>query len=503
MHKFLRFLKPKPLLCLLGLVIVFLSTRLINLSDSIPVFVDEAIYVRWAQVMRHEPTLRFLPLSDGKQPLFMWAVIPFFKIFSDPLFAGRFVSVLSGLGTMFILIGLTFYISESLLAAFLAALLYTFTPFTLFFDRMALVDSTLSFFGLLSFFIGLLFVRYRRLDLSLLLGMTIGLATLTKSPGWLFLAMQPLLLITHLPKNKLQALQILGGWLIAAVIAFVMYNILRLGPNFHLIASRNLDYVFPLSQVFQHPLNPFLPHFKETLSWMASLLTWPASVALIFALFRRQFGRVNLSLFLWALLPLLFQASVAKAYTSRYFLYTVPPLLTIIALNLSSPVARLKKGAGAIFIAVILLVAASKSIHILIDPTSARLPQNMQYGYFQEWTAGYGQKQTAAYLKEASKNGKVLVGTEGYFGTLPDGLLIYTQDDPNITVLGVGQPVNKVPEALRNSLVDSQVFLVVNSSRDLLSPIEVQNNLKLVLTFDKPSRPDGSHETLRVYQLLK
>src|SRR3972149_3573367 len=82
-----------------AILILGLILRLVNL-DSLPVFADEAIYVRWAQVMRAEATLRFLPLTDGKQPLFMWLVIPFLKIIRDPLFAGRVTSVFAGVGTL-------------------------------------------------------------------------------------------------------------------------------------------------------------------------------------------------------------------------------------------------------------------------------------------------------------------------------------------------------------------------------------------------------------------
>ena len=85
---------------LLALTLLYLLTRLINLTN-LPVFADEAIYIRWAQVMRSEPSLRFLPLSDGKQPLFMWLIIPALKIFSDPLFAGRMISLGSGLLGLF------------------------------------------------------------------------------------------------------------------------------------------------------------------------------------------------------------------------------------------------------------------------------------------------------------------------------------------------------------------------------------------------------------------
>src|SRR3989344_7820512 len=88
-----------PLLTCVLILILGLFLRLYNLT-IFPVFADEAIYIRWAQVMRAEQNLRFLPLSDGKQPLFMWLVIPFLKIFSDPLFAGRFLSLLTGLSSL-------------------------------------------------------------------------------------------------------------------------------------------------------------------------------------------------------------------------------------------------------------------------------------------------------------------------------------------------------------------------------------------------------------------
>ena len=88
------------------IVAVALFLRIYNLT-KLPVFADEAIYIRWAQVMRAEAGLRFLPLSDGKQPLFMWSMIPLFKLFDDPLFAGRFLSVVTGMVTLLGVFSLT------------------------------------------------------------------------------------------------------------------------------------------------------------------------------------------------------------------------------------------------------------------------------------------------------------------------------------------------------------------------------------------------------------
>ena len=83
---------------LTGAVILFFGIllRFTNLN-SLPIFADEAIYVRWSQVMRAEATLRFLPLSDGKQttscqtlhfieefdhlsPWVFWDIAPFARI---------------------------------------------------------------------------------------------------------------------------------------------------------------------------------------------------------------------------------------------------------------------------------------------------------------------------------------------------------------------------------------------------------------------------------------
>ena len=77
------------LLTLLILSAAYFLLRLPNLTSQ-PIFADEAIYIRWAQVMRAEPTLRFISMTDGKTPLFMWVLIPLFKVFKDPFLPADF-----------------------------------------------------------------------------------------------------------------------------------------------------------------------------------------------------------------------------------------------------------------------------------------------------------------------------------------------------------------------------------------------------------------------------
>src|SRR3989344_1150596 len=70
------------------LTILYFTTRLVNLK-LIPIFTDEAIYARWAQIALHDPVNRFISLEDGKQPLFIWLAAIAQKFISDPLIATR------------------------------------------------------------------------------------------------------------------------------------------------------------------------------------------------------------------------------------------------------------------------------------------------------------------------------------------------------------------------------------------------------------------------------
>ena len=187
---------------LLSILALAFFLRFYNIL-SIPVFADEAIYIRWAQVMRAEATLRFLPLSDGKQPLFMWLVIPLFKVVSDPLIAGRLVSILSGLAG----IAGTYLLAGRLLnnyrIALVASLFYAVSPFFVFFDRMALVDSMLASLGVWSLYFAVLTVQTLRLDFAMITGFFLGAAFITKSPPLFFLLLLPsTILVSNWIKNR-------------------------------------------------------------------------------------------------------------------------------------------------------------------------------------------------------------------------------------------------------------------------------------------------------------
>lgn len=479
----------------IALIVLLLGIafRFINLN-KLPVFADESIYVRWAQVMKAETSLRFLPLSDGKQPLYMWSIIPVFKIISDPLIAGRLVSAVFGvLGIIGVGI-LTYLMFNNRRQSIIAAFLYAVLPYTVFFSRMALVDTMLSTFiiwGLCAFLYAL---QKSRWDFAMLAGFAWGFAWLTKTPAMVGLLLLPtfLVLVPWKIKN-------LGYLFTTWVIASGMYNILRLGPEFHMIAIRNQDYIYPLSEILKHPLDPLIPHLKDTINYLWYLAT---PVGLLFAIWG-GLKRNRLVLLIWWLVPIFGQAFIAKGFTSRYLLYTIPMMIILMSDTIEHIGQHTQKHVLIWLAASLIIIPSLVSNYFgLTDPEKMPLPANERAGYLEEWTAGQGIKEVAQQIIQMSKQGPVLVGSEGYFGTPFSALELYLNKVPNVRITGVGVAINTVPQSLTNSLKDNRVVLVVNSSRlGIKDPEKV--GLKLLESYAKAIRADGTRQYLLFFELRK
>lgn len=492
-------------LIIFSLAVLLLAAllRFWNLN-SLPVFADESIYIRWSQVMRAEASLRFLPLSDGKQPLFMWLTIPFLKIIFDPLVAARTLSAIAGLGTVVGIALASYLLFKNWRLTSVATVLSAALPYLVFFDRMALADSLLTMFVLWAFILSYLSVSHLRLDMSQLAGFALGFAWLTKSPAIFAVVMSPTLLI-FLPNFQFKT--IFKSFCLLTItfcISFGMYNILRLGPEFHQIALRNQDYVYSLTEVLRHPLDPLIPHLKDSFSFYLYLLT---PIGLLFAFWGLIEGRLThwrsrLVLAAWWLIPVVAQSFIAKSFTARYLLFTVPFAVILIAHAIEHISQKTQKHL-LVYVASALIFFPSLAIdyQLLSRPEDAPLSRIERSGYLEEWTAGQGIREVSAYLRQAAKSGSVLVGSEGFFGTPFSALQMYLNDVPNARIIGVGVWIDSVDEKLTNSLVDNQVFLVVNSSRFHVSDPE-SIGLKLIASYPKSARPDTTREYLLFFQVI-
>ncbi|MFC1649225.1 ArnT family glycosyltransferase [Patescibacteria group bacterium] len=497
--KFPKFSKLQIILAAVILIsAVFL--RLVNL-DSLPVFADEAIYVRWAQVMRAEPTLRFVPLSDGKQPLYMWVVIPFQKLITDPVVAGRIVSALTGVGTLLGVGVLTFILFRSRNVALVASAFYALSPYTVFYDRVALVDSMLSMFGVWFLVFSLLAVIHKRMDWSMIAGFALGGALLTKSPGLFFVILLPTtILFFQFPKNQnkrlIELTKVGLRWGATLSIGYGFYNILRLGPNFHMIARRNQDYVYPFTHVFDTPLDPFIPYFHRNFQFFLIL----GGVVLVFLFvigvinLRKRWKQIVL-LLAWLLIPIIAVSEYSKTMTPRYIYFTVPYFIVIAGSSYILFKGKLEK-VFMLIMAGFVVASLYKNYQIIVNTEDAKLPTTVRSGFLEEWTSGTGIRESSEiirqqYLSDPSK--KIVVGTEGFFGTLPDAMQAYLNDIPEITVIGLGVNFGEVPDGLVESFRSgNKTYFIVNESRLNVNPTEL--GLVVLKSFDKAERSEGTME---------
>jgi hypothetical protein len=165
------------------------------------------------------------------------------------------------------------------------------------------------------------------------------------------------------------------------------------------------------------------------------------------------------------------------------------------------------------YILVILFVIFSlkNNYYLLTNPEKASLPIGERSGYLEEWTAGQGIKEISEYIKEEHTKDptkEIVIGTEGYFGTLPDGLQIYLENTKNVKVVGIGLGIEKVPDSLKKSVdFGTKTYMVINKSRYLGSG----EGLKLIKSYKKADRNPksdnyknmGAYDELLFFEVVK
>ena len=491
---FLPKLTKKDFLLLGLLSVLYLLIALWHLT-RLPIFVDEALYLRWAQIAWHDASWRFISLTDGKQPLFIWFVIPFMKLVSDPLLAGRLASVVAGLGTIF---GSWYagWLLRDKKTGYLAALLTIFSPFLFFYYRFATMESLLTATGIWVFNLSILLAKTNRLDLALILGMVTGLSLLVKSSALFYFLLMPaayLLVVNRKNLFSIRTLKYLGLLLVAAILAQAINNIQRLSPWMHMISQKNAFFVVPYSQIFKEPARLW-NNFLDVFRWHFRYSSLPILLASFFGLIWlwRSSWRWALFLSLWLWGPLLGTVAIARLFAPRYISFVTPYLLLLAAYFLS----QFKKQ---FFLVLTLTLALPIFLvgKLIFDPV--HFPYvSVDEGYVNGWSAGNGIKQIANFLVKQAKlhpQQKIVVFTEGTFGILPQGLELYTDGQvSNLTIIGL-YPLDRIPpQRVLTSAKTNPTYFILNNTLINKTP----KNLQLVSQYFKRD----SKYSMRLYRVI-
>ena len=481
-------------LSMLGLVLLYLTSHLFGLV-KLPVFADEAIYIRWAQlIMDDAGRYAFFSLNDGKTPLFIWSLIPWQQIFADQLYAARFVSVLVGLAQVWILMALIKELGLSKKWQFVGGILTSFLPFWFFYHRMALMDGMLVLWLSISWLAVLKAIKQQSWFWTAGVGLSFGAALLTKLPAILFvpaLALAALLPFVNLPSKSLKTtfsqarvVQFALQFALAGTIGLGLFLLLKFNPAFGQLFSRGGDFLFKLPElsVLQIGKNLWF-NGSNFAGVLGSYLGWASLLMIGSAVFYPKHRRTLLLLIAMAVAFMLPIQLLGKVIYPRYLLPAALPLTVALVFALATCVELIEQQANwlkklvqgilfALLISNSVTGALRFSLYSWISPNQVPFTLADQVQFLTEWSAGNGIREVSQTALKVSHQNSLLILTEGYFGTLPDGLLLYLHGKKleNLFVEGIGQPIMAIPpQMIEKSARYDQVWLVINSHRLKLS----------------------------------
>jgi 4-amino-4-deoxy-L-arabinose transferase-like glycosyltransferase len=478
-------LKSRQPWLIILLFLSFLGWYLYRLG-KFPIFADEAIYLNWAQRVAQGHESIFISVFDGKPPLFIWFSAVFSFFFSNLLFAGRLVSVLS----LFIA---SFFIYRQLVKhsqswAKLAVFFILASPFIFFHSRMALLDTLLSVFLALAI---LTWSNKQSKYRGLLTGVLAGLAFWSKTPALFFMPL-PLLSSLILQRDKKGLIQAF----ISLFTMTVFILSLKLSIWFPYLFLRSQDFTFSLAEVFQGQINQIFNNFKDLISWLAFYLTWPVLILFLVGLYKgfKQKQPIIINLGLAILLLSLPIIVLGKVVAPRYYL----PLGFFIPLVASYSLKNLTKELLFIIAAGFLAITFPINYFLQINPFIAHLPPIDERQYLEDWSSGIGIEHTSNFINRQAKDHSVKLLTEGYFGTLPDGLFVHQSVYPgaDLEIVGVGSPgSDDFKHQLETSTAELNYYV---GNHDRISD-QARQSMKLVQQYDKKN----AGPSLEVYLLAK
>lgn len=454
------------ILALLVLSGLLITSRLYNIL-ALPMFTDEAIYIRWSQIAKQDPSWRFISLTDGKQPLYVWITMVVMKFVKNPLLAGRLVSVAAGFGTMIGLFFLGHELFKNRKVGVISSLLYVLYPMAFVYDRMALYDGLVATCAVWALYFEVLLVRRIRLDIAYTLALVLGAGVLTKTIGFLSIYLSPLslLLFEPGPRNGKKFFK----WVLfigfAAILAYGYYTILRLSPFFHIIGEKNTIFVYTFRQWLTHPLEFLGGNLAGQLDWVYSYMTGGlVSLVLLSFVLKPRFLREKLFLFLWFAIPFFALALFGRVLYPRFIFFMTVLLLPLAAFSIVSLVRTIPSRALLTFIytasAIVLLY---NDWYIVNDFKNANIAYPDLEQYSNNWPAGWGIREIISFLDNESKKGPIYVASDGTFGSLPTyAIEIYLDDNKNIRKRGIWPLPNQIPNDLIDKAKTIPVFFILN-----------------------------------------
>jgi 4-amino-4-deoxy-L-arabinose transferase-like glycosyltransferase len=405
-----------------------------------PPFLDEAIYSGWTERIAENPAERFVPLANGKEPLLEWLAATGTGLGVDPFTAGRLVSLVASLGTLAVVAVLGWALGGRRVAL-TSGLFAAVCPFLVVYGTLGVYEALATFLATASLLLQVILARTLRLDVALLLGITLGLALLTKQSTLFAFALWPisLLLVDWRRDDVLRLIMRLAGVvLISGAVSQAIFSVLRLSEfRDDLDRLRTLYPVHSLREGLSAPgmwLEQNWPAYREVMAvYLTPVVILAAAVGVGLGL--RRTWRMTTVVTAWGLFPLVAAALLADAPYPRYVHVTAPPLLVLAgagAMWTADALAiafrrrgrfRLSRLALPLVIGLVVLQTLVFDLRLAVSPASVVYPGLDDEQFVTGWPAGTGLEEVKDELeRRAGSSGAMTV----LLGPQPPSWLTFT-----------------------------------------------------------------------------
>jgi 4-amino-4-deoxy-L-arabinose transferase-like glycosyltransferase len=373
----------------LALVAAYLATRLTGLT-VLPIFLDETTHIRAAVAIADGEHL-FRQWNYGKGLSIFVNALLFPWAFDHYLGASRALVVAFGLVTLLATMALARRLFGET-AGIVAGILYVLCPFTFLYDRLALTDPPMATFATLALLLAVRITERPTVPITLLLGLCLVLAVLTKATALLLLPLPLGVVLLLAPRSGRAWAAALLSVLLASAACY-----LPLWVFFHTTSTVRLGLEYQESDLGSR----LVANVPLAASWLGTYLTAPLAVfaGAGLAIGLRDRSRAALLLGLVVVLPVLAFASVSTLWFPRYVVFVAPPALVLAAHGFARLTEAWPRRAGLALLAAAALPALHLDYHIATDPPHAEIPTLDLVQYVYGWPSGYATDETLAFVK--------------------------------------------------------------------------------------------------------
>ncbi len=418
------------------LTLIYFFFRFVNLT-LIPIFNDESIYLDWGRRELHTPGLLFYSLYDAKPPLLMWIFGLSSMIFTNPLFAGRLVSVITGYVTLIGLWKLTNrYSSKSV--AFFSCLLYIFIPLFSFFDRQALMESAIGATGIYLFLFTLDYLQSKKIIWAVAIGIVSGIGYSIKSTALIFFFCSLAFIILEMGFRRKQWKDVvlsIAGVCIPWVI--IIYPMISQSEFWETLAS-NSRYTFTVQELVHFPLQHWMKNLIQIIEIMIVHLTpFPVLLlvgSMIYLILKRPpFSR---ALIVWFFVTMGAVTLFTRGIVERYVVSFLPLSVVFISIGLEKlPFVIWRK----FLIFFCILTTLSITLLQLFSPVNyfsflQSISQFSLQEYTTGYTSGYGIPEVITFLKHVIGSNPSYVVMAQHTGNPESAIISYFANNSLVKV---------------------------------------------------------------------